>query len=64
MAVTLSKLAPDRRKVVAEASEEALGVMATYTPGDNVGEHQDCDQDEQGCLDDQNDRKSFFRKKS
>ena len=50
--------------MVEEASEEAVGVMATYTPGDNVGEHQDCDQDEQGCLDDQNDRKRFFRKKS
>ena len=32
--------------MVAEASEEAVGVMVTYTPGDNVGEHQDCDQDE------------------
>ena len=50
--------------MVEEASEEAVGVMATYTPDDNVGEDQDCDQDEQGCLNDQNDRKRFFRKKS
>ena len=40
--------------MVAEASEEALGVMATYTPGDNVGEDQDRDHDDQGCLGDEN----------
>ena len=50
--------------MVEEVSEEAGGAMATYTPGDNVGEHQDCDQDEQGCLEDQNDRTTFFRRKS
>ena len=50
--------------MVAEASEEALGVMATYTPGDNVGEDQGRDHDEQGCLDDQNGRQRFFRRKS
>ena len=49
--------------MVGKASEEAGGVMATYTPGDNVGEDQDWgDQDEQGCLGDQNDKKEFRRK--